>query len=270
MTLVVAFFCTDGVVVGADSMLTSSAGQIPIGHLHGKKIYLIDGPQVFAFAGDPGQANRFRQIAHAQGASLAGCATPLDHGLVITRLVVQQFAATGIQIIAPPGGQATLNLGTVLAFAHGGKPQCCVFEGTIQPRLLDQHHFYVAFGWPGKNLADPFLRFLVDTFCQQGGALRRPSLREAVFLTTWVIEHTIRTNPGGVAAPICIAVLEPGQQGRYVVRELDRDEIEDQQQAIEGAEQALRDWRAVFAGQVAVTPPAPPLPRPDPEPTTPS
>ena len=67
----------------------------------------------------------------------------------------------------------------------------------MQPRLLDKDHYYVALG-TGKLSADPFLRLLVDTFCQSG----QPTVREAVFLATWAVQHVIDVNPGGVAGPI--------------------------------------------------------------------
>ena len=71
-------------------------------------------------------------------------------------------------------------IATILAFPHSAGHHCCVFEGTIQPRLLDTNHFYVALG-SGKLAADPFLRFLVDIFCPNG----QPKVREAIFLATW-------------------------------------------------------------------------------------
>lgn len=56
MTVAVAFLCADGVVVAADSMITPSIGGLNVGHHSGVKVYVLSGPQVFAFAGDQGQA----------------------------------------------------------------------------------------------------------------------------------------------------------------------------------------------------------------------
>ncbi|HMM73939.1 MAG TPA: hypothetical protein PKC22_17230, partial [Rhodocyclaceae bacterium] len=63
MTVVVAFNCTDGVVIAADSMITPNMGGINVGHHHGMKLAVLAGPQLFAFAGDQGQAARFRVMA---------------------------------------------------------------------------------------------------------------------------------------------------------------------------------------------------------------
>ncbi|HET6378633.1 MAG TPA: hypothetical protein VFG05_10060 [Methylocella sp.] len=249
MTVVVGFLCRDGAVVASDSMLTSSMGQLPIAHHTGKKIAVLGGNQVFAFAGDQGQGDRFRFAADGNHAAIPNTHHPVDYPLILAQLVLQQFQSTGIV-----GAFNALNLSTILAFPHNGTHQCCVFDGPLQPRLLDAHHYYVAIG-SGKLAADPFLRFLVDVFCQNG----QPNVREAVFLAAWTVEHVIHTNPGGVAGPIRIAVLETDGAGQWIARELPDTEIEEHRQAMESAGQALRAWRdGLQSGAAAVDAPAPP------------
>jgi hypothetical protein len=60
MTVVVTFSCSDGAVVASDSMITPTIGGLSVGHHHGIKVYVLPGSQVFAFAGDQGQAARFK------------------------------------------------------------------------------------------------------------------------------------------------------------------------------------------------------------------
>jgi 20S proteasome alpha/beta subunit len=230
MTVVVGFYCRDGVVVGADSMLTPNMGNIGVGHHKGHKVHLLAGSQLFAFAGDQGQAARFQIMADGNHAMAAAGAHAIEFPLVLTQKIVQQFHNTGI-------GQQ-INVNTVLGFEHNGQHQLCVFEGLIQPRLLDPPHYYVALG-SGKLSADPFLRFLVDIFCLNGP----PSVREATFLTTWAIQHVIETNPGGVAGPIRVGVMERDPGGAWQSRLLSDNEVDDQGQAVESARQSLRDWR---------------------------
>jgi len=238
MTVAVAFLCSDGVVVGVDSMLTPSIGGLNVGHHKGRKVEVLSGQQVYAFAGDQGQAHRFRTFAEAHHAFPAQAAHALDYPIALTQALIQQFTATGIN--------NSIGVNAVLAFAHGGARQCCAFEGTMQPRLLDQHHFYTALG-SGKLSADPFLRFLVDTFCHGP-----PTVSEAIFLTTWTIQHVIDTNPGGVAGPIRVAVLESPLVPNWQARELPPDEIAEHQQAVESAAEALRRWRdELQSGQAA-------------------
>lgn len=247
MTVVVAFLCSDGVVVAADSMLTPSLGGINVGHHHGQKIYILNGPQIFAFAGDLGQAARFRIKADASH-PIAGSAHPINYGLNLTKDLVAQFQSTGI------GNSIAVN--TVLSFLNGNSCHCCVFEGAIQPRLLDAQHYYVALG-SGKLSADPFLRFLDDIFCRGN----QPKVREAVFLATWTVQHVIDTNPGGVDGPIRIAIFERDQGGSFAARELPDSEIQEHLEAIESAADALRNWQVgISSGEPPASVPAPPTP----------
>jgi hypothetical protein len=224
-------------------------GGLSVGHHHGRKIAVLPGPQLFAFAGDQGQAARFKIMAELSHAQIAGLAHPLDYGLALSQGIVQQLKNTGIV------GNA-IGANAILAFGHGGGHHCCMFEGQLQPRLLDEHHFYAALG-SGKLSADPFLRFLVDVFCPNG----RPTLREAIFLATWTVQHVIDTNPGGVAGPIRVANFRYGANGALDAVELPDDDIAEHQQAIESAASALRKWRdEIQSGQAAGDAPAPPEP----------
>lgn len=246
MTVVVTFLCSDGVVVAADSMLTSSVGPVPTGHHTGRKVHILSGPQITGFSGDPGIASRFRAMADLNSAGILAAAHPLDYGLQISGGMAQQLQATGIW--------PDIDLGVVLAYLHGGEPKCCVFLNRVQPWLMDDDHYYVALG-SGKLSADPFLKFLDDIFCR--GA--RPNVREAIFLATWTVQHVIDTNPGGVAGPIRMAVLERDAAGNYAARELPDTEIEEHRQAVESAAEALRTWRQnIETGEAAEDIPHPP------------
>lgn len=251
MTVVVAFFCSDGVVIAADSMLTPSMGGMDVGHHHGLKVSVLDGPQLFAFAGDQGQAERFKVMTHGSHTHISQVAHPLDYTIALSQSIIQQFQSTGLQL-------QMINTNTVLAFEKTGQHFCCVFEGPLQPRFLDNAHFYVALG-SGKLSADPFLRFLVDTFCNGNS---QPSVTEGLFLATWAVQHVIDTNPGGVAGPIRVATFERDSAGAYIARTLPEEEIAEHQQAVESAAQALRSWRDELqsgaAAEDAPEPPAPP------------
>lgn len=231
MTVAVAFYCSDGIVIGADSMLTPSMGGINVGHHKGQKVHLLAGDQIFAFAGDHGQASRFQIMADASASQIALAGHPILYAINISSSMIAQLQSTGIQ-------PSQVGFNTLLAFPHSGTHQLCVFEGPIQPRLLDQHHYYTALG-SGKLSADPFLRFLVDIFCLNGP----PTVAEATFLTAWTVQHVCETNPGGVAGPTRIAVMERQEDGSYVAREVPPNEVDDQGQLVESARQALRDWR---------------------------
>ena len=233
MTVIVAFYCSDGVVIGADSMLTPTMGNISVGHHHGQKISVIDGPQLYAFAGDLGHSERVRIMANGSHAAIPGTGHPIDFPLILTQSIIQQFNSTGIG--------SNIGCSPVLSFMHSGRPQLCVFEGKFQPRMLDENHFFVALG-SGKLSADPFLRFLTDIFCHD----RVPTVADALFLTTWTIQHVIDVNPGGVAAPIRVATFEL-EAGVPKATLLPETEIDEHLQAVDSARIALLDWRNSLA-----------------------
>jgi hypothetical protein len=106
--------------------------------------------QAHAFAGDLGQCARFRILAETHHAVISTLPHAIDFPLQLSQAIIQQFTATGIA--------NQINANPVLAYGHGGAHHCCVFEGLLQPRLLDEHHYYAALG-SGKLSADPFLRF---------------------------------------------------------------------------------------------------------------
>jgi hypothetical protein len=216
------------VVIGADSMLTPSMGNIAVGHHKGKGAR-FDRATFRLCRARPGRT--FSDHARTRGHGRTGhCAHP--HAL--TQSLIQQFHNTGI-------GNA-INLNCFLGFNRLGRTDLCVFEGMLQPRLMDAMHFYAALG-SGKLSADPFLRFLVDIFCVNGP----PTVSEAVLLTTWAIQHVIDTNPGGVAGPIKIGVME-ANRAIGNVQLLSDNEIDDHRQAVKSATDALRLSRGFANG----------------------
>jgi hypothetical protein len=138
----------------------------------------------------------------------------MDYCLAISQAIINQFIQSNIL--------DQINTNTFLSFYHSGVNQCAVFEGNrLQPRFLDRHHFYAALG-SGKLSADPFLRFVVDVFCRN----IQPTVRDAVFLATWTVQHVIETNPGGVAGPIrIVTMIADGQFGQ--AKELSNQEIQE-------------------------------------------
>jgi 20S proteasome alpha/beta subunit len=234
MTVVVGFCCSDGVVIAADSMITPSLGNIAVGHHHGQKIFAFNGHQIFAFAGDQGLAMRAQYVAQNTLPDMANQPHPLTYAHAVFAAAQAFFAQTGMNIMQ-------LNLANLLAFDFGDTPQCYLFGsgGSYQPMLLDQNNFYVSIG-SGKQFADPFLRFVVDTFCAGG----QPTVSDARFLATWVVQHVIETNPGGVAGPIRMAVLSRNPRGVLTAAELPTDDVQEHLEAVKEAGDVLRDWRA--------------------------
>jgi hypothetical protein len=96
MTVAVAFLCTDGVVIGVDSMLTPSVGTLNVGHHHARKLDVLPGSQIYAFAGDLGQAHRFKILAEVNHARPSQAAHALDYPIGLSQGLIAQFMSTGI------------------------------------------------------------------------------------------------------------------------------------------------------------------------------
>ena len=232
MTAAVAFLCKDGVVIGADSMLSANFGNLPLAQHVGKKVYTLPGDQVFAYAGDQGLGNRFRTVVEYSNHEIATASHPLEYGTTLTQRIISQFASTGT-----PNSNGQYELEGLVGFPHGDRAHCCVFISGVQPRLLDENHFYTAIG-SGSVSAHPFLRFLYEVFCQR----EQPTLREALFLVAWTLQYVIETIPGGVGEPIRIATLQQIAGGQMATAELSENDIREHLNAIQDARQALRDW----------------------------
>lgn len=228
MTVVVAIRCSDGVVIGCDSMITTGGD---IAHHKGKKLWLLDGEQVFASAGTTAHGAHLRHVAECCD-KVDPSTKSMDHVLGIAEKTIESFEKLHI----PPD---SIDVVATLAFAHGETHECAIFYG-IQPEFLDEEHFFASIG-SGQLSADPFLRFVADTFCEDGP----PSVREAIFLVTWVIQYVIDTNPGGVAGPIRIATLEIAD-GDWNAKELEENEMLLGKEAVQSAREELRKWRDSF------------------------
>jgi len=83
--------CSDGVVIGVDSMLTPTLGTLNVGHHHARKIDVLPGPQIYAFAGDLGQAHRFKTLAEVNHARPSQSGHPLDYPIALSQGLVAQF-----------------------------------------------------------------------------------------------------------------------------------------------------------------------------------
>src|SRR6266542_3728085 len=128
MTVVVGFYCSDGVVIAADSMITPSMGNLAVGHHKGQKIFARNGNQLFAFAGEQGLAMRALYVVEQNQPNLAATPHPLLYATAIFAATQNLLAQTGFNVM-----QANLN--TLLAFEFDNSHQCCVFGmgGSFQP-----------------------------------------------------------------------------------------------------------------------------------------
>lgn len=140
------------------------------------------------------------------------------------------FGSTGVQ-----GGQ----YGALVGFSLNNHPQLCEFATTdLQPEFKDQGVWFCSMG-SGQPIKDPFLAHMREIFWGDGP----PTVQDATFTVTWALDHAVAVNPGGINAPVRIAVLER-VDGKFTARLLDDDDLEEHRQNIEQAKERLRGFPA--------------------------
>jgi|CXWL01.1.fsa_nt_gi 20S proteasome alpha/beta subunit len=254
MTVVVAFLCSDGAVVAADSLVTTTVnGEVSAEHTC-RKVNTCSVSRIMGWAGKLDLGFRFHSIM--QNHDPTGVVNAIDHGISISKMAIWHYQQTALPF--------PLDLNTAVAFVHHGVPQCCVFDNHMQPLLLNSDLCFAALG-TGKVAADPFLRFLIDTFCRG----KQPTVSDARFLATWAVSYTIDSQPH-VGGPIQMVTIER-EGGTFKARELTEDEIGEHRQAVEEAAKSLRGWRDSLkspkippdAKPSIPAPPVPPAPERD-------
>jgi hypothetical protein len=252
MTSIVGVLCSDGVVIGSDSVATFGTGHFSTIEQRTQKIDIVGLSVIVAGTGSVGLHQRFANIVdQAYEGTLAQTLPPHLGGLVakspatgrvFTKAnpldVVRTLSRAGLEDMAHtyqnPGQYAAL-----IAFPCQNKPHLCEFGiSDFQPELKeDKRLWYVSLG-SAQAITDPFLGFIRRAFWATG----IPSVSDAIFAVTWTLQHAIELNPGGVNGPIRIAVLEKTQD-KFAARLLGEDDLLEHSQNIEAAYEALRGFR---------------------------
>jgi hypothetical protein len=142
MTVVVAFHCSDGVVLAVDSMLTPNMGGLSVGHHHGQKISILPGPQIFALAGDLGQNARLRIIAENHHGIIAKCG-PLLLIMGVTRKNLGEVGGLEAPLLMHLGEEDEFISKAAQAeikAALAGKPNATVYSYPGQRHAFARHN----------------------------------------------------------------------------------------------------------------------------------
>lgn len=252
MTALVGIRCKDGVVIGADSAATSAmAGGVRTIEQPVKKIQIIDGRIIIAGTGQIGMGQRFcHQVATLWQNNKIPTVDEFAFTKALAQVARQDFGETGCQ-----GGQ----YGALVAFpCKTGRHLVEFAVNDFQPELKTDDMWYVSMG-SGQAIIDPFLGLFREVFWDDGP----PTVEDAIFATTWMLDHAVKVNPGGVNEPITIAVLESKRGASdWRARMLSEDELLEHQGSVDAAKDALRNFRNRFeSGEDAVEEPdAPPSP----------
>ena len=231
MTVLVGVLCSDGVVIGADSLATFGSLSNKTIEQPTRKLSVIGGQIIVATSGQIGLGQRFVRVVDIlnQNKKLKG--DSIEHAIQISTGLVDDYRKTSVQQV---------DIGGLVAFVNKNKP--CLFEfayGTIQPEQKDDRIWYVSMG-SGQNIADPFLALMRKCYCDEGP----PDLATGKFITAWTLAHVCETNPGGVKDPFHLAVLEKHPGHGWSAKELSVDDIAEHNGMIEDAYNHLAKFSA--------------------------
>lgn len=250
MTVLVGVRCTDGVVVGADSIATSAMGPSGLIQIPTDKIKIVGDRVIVAGTGAVGLGQRFTNIVDHQWSTKAFQKPCWDCLKGITAAAVNDFNSTG----TPRSQQYGFGFGAMVAAPLDDDAKLVEFAiSDMQPELKDGKINFVSMG-SGQALADPFLAFAGRVLWGDD----KPDVATAMFGVLWTLSHTITLAPGGVGGAARIAVLQR-QKGSWKARLLEDAELQEQSEHIQQIEQRISDYpRAVFRDAQTVPLPTPP------------
>ena len=248
MTALVGIYCKDGIVIGADSAATSAmAGGIRTIEQPVMKIDIIDNRIIIAGTEQIGMGQRF---CHQVGSLWANKKVPCNDEFAFSKALAQaarqDFSETGC---------AQGQYGALVAFSCKTGRHLVEYAVTdFQPELKNKNMWYVSMG-SGQSIIDPLLGLFREVFWGDDP----PSVQDAIFATTWMLDHAVKVNPGGVNDPIRIATLEQVRED-WKARLLSDDELLEHQDNVAAAKEALRHYKdRLVTDDCAVAVPVPPL-----------
>jgi 20S proteasome alpha/beta subunit len=250
MTLIVGIKCEKGIVLGADGAATYGVLGTPTIRQPVKKKLRCMGTQVVVgvsgsvglgqrIAGEveaiqkfgiPGDEKNRKQLHQCKPHEVMGFLRHALWNIVGKELEIARVTAQTL-------GAAALNsalMQAVVVLLVGNEP--CLFhfdqQGSAEQATDDLP--FVAIG-SGQLIADPFLAFIRRLFWQE----QIPTIEQGVFAAVWSIQHTIKTNAGGVGPPIQIVIFRKVGQGKdeaWRAQEMPKEFNEERLQSIEALE----------------------------------
>ena len=248
MTVLVGVKCTDAVIIGSDSALSSAIGDSLTVEHPGKKIFIIDERIIIAGSGAVGLTQRFtNSVSTLWDAKKLVSKNPIDFSTEISRTVVRDFISTD----APLKDFG----GTLVAFPNDHKTELCEFDPKVQPQLRDHNSWHVSLGY-GQLVADTLLGLARKAFWGNGP----PRKEDGIFVAIWVLSLTIEMCPVGVSGPIQMAVLEKNTETKgkgLVARNLSDDEISCHESQVTSLIEYLGQYKNNLKEQENVAPQTP-------------
>lgn len=254
MTVIVGARCSDGIVVGTDSISTSANGRSPLIQVRSDdKIRVVRDKAIVVGTGSIGLAQRFEHLVGRafDGGVFERCCH--DCLCSVAAEVREDFGRSGVHF-APQGHG--YGFGAMVAAPIAGEAELVEFNAfDLQPERKTSLRYWVSMG-SGQALADPFLAFISRVFWND----RVPTVASATVGVCWALEHAIQHAPGGVGLPLRIAVLRR-EEGNWRARILTDDELQEPRQHISEIEGRITRYARDGMGSGSAPtsrPPAPP------------
>ena len=249
MTVIVSVRCNDGIVIGADSVATSSAGPMRVMQVESDEKIAIFGTVMLACSGSMGYAQRLHD--HVQMAIKGGVFKQQNYRAVITN-ISSRFIKDLQSSQAMTSPQNGIGFGAAMAFVHADEAHLVEYgTNDFQPETKKDKNFFASIG-SGQLIADPFLAFVNRVLWK--GAI--PSLELGRLGVYWTLDQALKHAPGGVGGDIRLAVLQK-LQGVWTASALpDTEEPAQFISALEGS--ILSQAHSIIANAKATTPPTPP------------
>lgn len=240
MTVIVGVKCTDGVVIGADSIATSANGSVPIMQIESNaKIRIFGKNIIVAATGAIGYAQRLHMCIEAAVAGKIFANFKHDR---LTQHISEKFILELQKSHAPNHPQfGGLNFGALIGFVVDEEP--CLVEfaaNNFQPEYKKDKLFFCSMG-SGQALADPFLAFVSKVLWKNA----LPDVKMGRFGVHWVLSHTLNYAPGMVGPPICAAsLIKSGKE--WVASQI----VDNEEGGISSSQASRREFHLLFLSRL--------------------
>lgn len=236
MTLILGIQCREGIVIGADSMITA-------GSLHGNvrlddiKVHLPGERGIVAFAGDVGAGQAVLDDLKEHWPAILDAGSRKE----VKRLITESVSDALGNALAP---DKRPSFSGIVAVTIQNQPTLMLFRED-PPAIEARDRIYFLTAGSGQHFAFLFLKFLERIFWNNGGP---SSISDGILSAMWTLQHIIDANATlGVGGTPCIAVLEDrrntGDWQSRILSEAESGEYREQIYTIESAmRQVKENW----------------------------
>lgn len=226
MTAIVGILCQDGIVVGTDSSATFGVGELRTIEQKTEKITIIDDKIIVAGTGQIGLNQRFCEI-------VKDCwdnkifKDPYKINKELSKRFIQDISETFLDI--NPRAPNKFKYGALLAYPLKHDYWLCEFdENLFQPEYKSEKLWYCSMR-SAQSITDPFLGLMREIYWED----EIPNVNQAIFATTWTLDHAVKVNAGGVNKPIKLAVLEQNNKKEFRARKLEDEDLAEYRQHVD-------------------------------------